>query len=137
MLSLVSASLAMRTGPHASPQLNPTGYCGWVPGILTNKITFHGNSTARFPLDCTALDCTADLEINIMIAKQEVICKGEKVTVDSGSVHFTDIATTGDCMGDALRAQGKDPSKYFMDVNADGSLTFHSDGYPNLKMKKC
>ena len=92
--------------------------------ILDDKITFNG-------------DGTADFDINIKIAKQEVNCKGEKVTVDSGSVHFTDIATTGDCMGDALRAQGKDPSKYFMDVNADGSLTFHSDGYPNLKMKKC
>ena len=38
-------------------------------------------------------------------------------------------------MGDALRQQGKDPSKYFLDVNSDGTLTFHSDGYPSLKAR--
>ena len=103
----------------------PSGsYCGSVPVILTDKITFNG-------------DGTADFDINIKIAKQEVNCKGEKVTVTASDVHFTDIASTGDCMGDALRGQGKDPTKYFMDINADNTLTFHSDGYPDLKMKPC
>jgi hypothetical protein len=40
-------------------------------------------------------------------------------------------------MGDALRGQKKDPSKYLLDVNSDGTLTFESDGYPALKMRSC
>ena len=40
-------------------------------------------------------------------------------------------------MGDSLRSQGKDPTKYFFDINSDNSLTFHSDGYPDLKMTAC
>jgi len=51
-------------------------------------------------------------------------------------VKFPNIATTGDCMGDALRGQKKDVSKYLMDINSDGTLSFHSDGYPVMKLKK-
>ena len=71
------------------------------------------------------------------VAEQVVDCKSEKVTVTDADVHFTNIAEKGDCMGDALRGQGKDPTKYFFDINSDGSLTFHSDGYPDLKMTSC
>merc|ERR1712151_748674 len=46
------------------------------------------------------------------------------------------IAATGDCMGDALRKQKKDVSKFTIDINSDGSLTFHSDGWPDLKLTK-
>merc|ERR1711976_547450 len=48
----------------------------------------------------------------------------------------TNIAVEGDCFGDALRGQGKDTSKYTLDINSDGTLTFHSDGYPDMKMTK-
>ena len=71
-----------------------------------------------------------DLEINIKIAHKEVSCKTEAVAVSATHVTFPKAATTGDCMGDALRGQGKNPSKYYLDVNSDGTLTFHSDGYP-------
>ena len=82
---------------------------------------------------------TADFHIDIKIAKQVVDCKAEKVAVSgvTNTVNFINIAEEGDCMGDALRAQGKDPTKYFFDINSDGSLTFHSDGYPDLKMTSC
>ena len=39
-------------------------------------------------------------------------------------------------MGDALRKQKKDVTKFSMDINSDGTLTFHSDGWPDLKLKK-
>ena len=94
MLSLISASLAF------APRAAPSGsYCGSVPVILDDKITFNG-------------DGTADFHINIKIAKQVVDCKAEKVTVTDADVHFTNIAQKGDCMGDALTSQGKDPSKW-------------------------
>merc|ERR1712083_480108 len=43
---------------------------------------------------------------------------------------------TGDCLGDGVRSQKKDPSKFFLIKNSDGTLTFKSDGWPDLKMKK-
>merc|ERR1739845_157711 len=52
------------------------------------------------------------------------------------AVTFPNIANTGDCMGDALRGQKKDVSKFTISINADGSLTFHSDGWPDLKLTK-
>jgi len=42
----------------------------------------------------------------------------------------------GVCMGDALRGQKKDVSKFTITINSDGTLTFHSDGWPNLKLTK-
>merc|ERR1719324_1419824 len=39
-------------------------------------------------------------------------------------------------MGDAIRKQKKDPSKFTIDINSDGTLTFHSDGWPDLKLHK-
>ena len=123
----IASQASYPTGVTASSGLGaaPAGaYCGSVPVILDDKITFNG-------------DGTVDFHINVKIAKQVVDCKAEKVTVTASDVHFTDIASTGDCMGDALRGQGKDPTKYFFDINADNTLTFHSDGYPDLKMKPC
>jgi hypothetical protein len=103
----------------------PSGkYCGSVPFIIDNTVTFKG-------------DGTVDLDINVKIAHQRVTCPGEAVAVTDTQVTFTNSATTGDCMGDALRGQKKDPSKYLLDVNSDGTLTFESDGYPALKMRSC
>merc|ERR1719331_3802811 len=78
----------------------------------------------------------ADLDINIKVAKQEVKCTGEAVAISDTSITFPNAGKTGDCMGDALRGQKKDPSKYSLTINSDGSLTFHSDGYPAMKLKK-
>jgi len=104
----------------------PSGaYCGKVPIILDNKITFSSDGTS------------ADIDINVKIAHKEVVCKAEAVSTSASMVTFPNIAKTGDCMGDALRGQKKDPSKYFLNINSDGSLSFHSDGYPALKMKPC
>merc|ERR1712125_88843 len=74
--------------------------------------------------------------INVKVAHQEIKCPTEAVAYTDTAVTFPNIGTTGDCMGDALRGQKKDTSKYNLAINSDGSLTFHSDGYPNMKLKK-
>jgi hypothetical protein len=95
-----------------------------VPLIIDIKMTFNAG------------DKTADLDLNVKIAKQRVTCTGEAIVVTGNKVTFPNTGKTGDCVGDALRGQKKDPSKYYLDVNSDGSLSFHSDGYPTLKLKK-
>jgi len=81
-------------------------------------------------------DGTADFDLNVKIASKRFNCPGETITESDGGVIFTDIGTTGDCLGDGIRTDGKDPSKYTITKNSDSTLTFNSDGYPALKMKK-
>merc|ERR1739838_673604 len=79
---------------------------------------------------------TLNVDINVKVAKQEINCPNEAVAYTDIEVTFPNIGKTGDCMGDALRGQKKDTSKYSLSINSDGTLTFHSDGYPSMKMKK-
>merc|ERR1719323_722903 len=102
----------------------PTGtYEGSVPLIIDIKLTF-SSATA------------VDMDINVKVAHQEIKCQAEAISVHGSSITFPNAVKTGDCMGDALRGQKKDVTKYTVDINGDGSLTFHSDGYPNMKLKK-
>merc|ERR1711920_1099427 len=101
----------------------PSGaYEGSVPFIIDITMVFGAS--------------TVNADINVKIAHQEIKCPTEAVAYSATAVTFPNIATTGDCMGDALRTQKKDVTKYSLDINTDGSLTFHSDGYPNMKLKK-
>jgi len=103
---------------------DPSGsYEGSVPLVVDVKMKFNG-------------DNTADLDINVKVAHQDVPCKGEAIALTGSKITFPNAGNTGDCVGDALRGQKKDPSKYYLDINADGTLTFHSDGYPPLKLKR-
>merc|ERR1712054_625953 len=86
-------------------------YEGQVPFILDMNLIFPGDGTMNFD-------------------------QNEKVAETASSVTFPNIAATGDCMGDALRGQKKDVTKFTIDINSDGSLTFHSDGWPDLKLIK-
>ena len=70
------------------------------------------------------------------MAHQDIKCPGEPFAFSGGTVTFPNITKTGDCMGDALRGKKKDVTKFLLTSNSDGSLTFHSDGWPNLKLKK-
>merc|ERR1719265_789763 len=79
---------------------------------------------------------SVNMDINVKVAHQEIKCPGEAIAVSDTTITFPNTGKTGDCMGDALRGQKKDVSKYSMTMNSDGSLTFHSDGYPPLKLKK-
>jgi hypothetical protein len=98
-------------------------YKGSVPFILDMTITFPG-------------DGTMDFDQNVKVASTEVKCPTEKIAETDSQVTFPETATDGDCMGDALRGQSKDPSKFLINVNSDGSLTFKSDGWPDLKLTK-
>merc|ERR1719282_2064883 len=101
----------------------PTGaYEGSVPFIIDITMDF-GTSTVN-------------ADINVKVAHQEIKCPSEAVAYTSTAVTFPNIVNTGDCMGDALRGQKKDVSKYKMDINSDGSLSFHSDGYLVMTLKK-
>jgi hypothetical protein len=75
-------------------------------------------------------------DLNVTIADSRFNCPGEKITETDAGVTFADIMTIGDCLGDGIRTDGKDPSKYTITKNSDATLTFNSDGYPALKMTK-
>merc|ERR1712093_182051 len=70
------------------------------------------------------------------VAHQDVNCPGETIAMTDSAITFPNSGNTGDCIGDGVRSQKKDPSKYTLDINSDGSLTFHSDGYPDMKLTK-
>ena len=90
-----------------------------------------------FIIDIT-LDITSATaaDFNIKAAHQEVKCPGETFAITDSAITFPNTAKTGDCMGDAVRGQKKDPSKYSLDINSDGSSTFRSDSYPDMKLTK-
>merc|ERR1712066_1221985 len=98
-------------------------YEGCVPFILDMNLIFPGDGTMNF-------------DQNVKVAHQEIKCPTEKISETATAVTFPNIANTGDCMGDALRGQKKDVSKFTISINSDGSLTFHSDDWPDLKLTK-
>merc|ERR1719214_507362 len=90
------------------------------------NLTFPGDGTMNF-----------DQRVEDLYAPPIYIkCPTEEIAETASGVTFPNIATTGDCMGDALRKLKKDVSKFTIDINSDGSLTFHSDGWPDLKLQK-
>merc|ERR1712072_514218 len=76
---------------------------------------------------------TVDVDLNIKVASQDIKCPTKSYTATDSLITFDAIGNDGDCLGDALREQGKDTSKYNLDINSDGSLTFHADGYPDIR----
>merc|ERR1712107_436087 len=72
-----------------------------------------------------------------VIGQQDIDCPVEPYSATDTKITFSAIDNDGDCFGDSIRSQGKDTSKFFIDVNSDGSLSFHSDFAPvALKLKK-
>merc|ERR1711977_355435 len=110
--SAIAASVAALSGM----------YEGGVPFILDVKVTFNS-------------DGTMDFDNNVKIAHQEIKCEKVAIEVSDTAVTFPNIQKTGDCMGDALRNQKKDVTKFSIAINSDGTLTFHST-WPDLKLKK-
>merc|ERR1712093_590190 len=90
--------------------------------IVDIKCTFNG-------------DNTMDFDNNVKIQHQEIKCPKVPITVNGNTITFPNIQKTGDCMGDALRGQKKDVTKFSIGINSDGTLTFHST-WPDLKLKK-
>merc|ERR1712093_148726 len=97
-------------------------YEGSVPLIVDITVNFNA-------------DGTMDFDNNVKIQHLEVKCQKVAITVTDTTVTFPNIQKTGDCMGDALRGQKKDVSKFSIGINSDGTLTFHST-WPDLKLKK-
>merc|ERR1711972_814462 len=97
-------------------------YEGYVPFIIDITMDFSAE--------------TVSADINVKVAHQEIKCPSEAVVYTDTAVTFPNIGKAGDCMGDALRGQKKDTAKYSLSINSDGTLTFHSDGYPGMKMRR-
>jgi hypothetical protein len=74
------------------------------------------------------------LEINVKMAHLDVQYPGESVALSVTAVTFPNIANTRDCMRDNLRGQENEVLKLSLGINSDGTLTFHSDGYPGIKL---
>merc|ERR1719407_211834 len=121
-MKFVAIALALTLATPVAATLSGH-YEGQVPFILDMNLIFPGDGTMSF-------------DQNVKVASIEIKCLTEKIAETASSVTFPNIATTGDCMGDALRQQKKDVSKFTIDIESDGSLTFHSDGWPDLKLQK-
>ncbi len=78
---------------------------------------------------------TVDTTIDV-ISQTKIDCSAEKIAETDSLVTFPDAPTVGDCVGDGIRTDGKDHTKYTIIKNDDGTLTFTSDGCPNLRMTK-
>merc|ERR1711881_421255 len=99
-------------------------YEGSVPFIIDVNADFDGSGAK------------ADVDINVKVASKHFTCKGESIAETDAQVTFPNAVNDGDCLGDGIREDKKDPSKYIIVKNSDGTLTYKSDGYPDLKMKK-
>merc|ERR1712167_74432 len=76
------------------------------------------------------------IDVNVKVASVRITCPGESIAEDDSTVTFPNAVNDGDCLGDGIRSDSKDPSKYIINKNSDGTLTYKSDGYPDLKMSK-
>merc|ERR1711967_229384 len=99
-------------------------YEGSVPFIIDVTADFDGSGAK------------ADVDVNVKVASTRITCKAETIAETDAQVTFPNAPTDGDCLGDGIRSDSKDPSKYIINKNADGTLTYKSDGYPDLKMTK-
>merc|ERR1712070_981663 len=99
-------------------------YEGQVPFIIDVTADFDGSGSK------------ADVDVNVKVASVRITCPGETIAEDDSQVTFPNAVNTGDCLGDGIRSDSKDPSKYIINKNGDGTLTYKSDGYPDLKMTK-
>merc|ERR1719487_2741837 len=117
-----SALIILMCGAQVAVAALSGTYEGGVPFILDMTVKFNG-------------DGTMDFDNNVKIAHQEIKCAAVKIAETAAAVTFPNIGNTGDCMGDALRKQKKDVTKFSIAINSDGTLTFHST-WPALKLKK-
>merc|ERR1712139_281417 len=98
-------------------------YDGSVPFILDMVLKFPGDGTVNF-------------DQNVKVASTRIQCPTEKIAETDSEVSFPDAPNDGDCMGDALRGQGKDVTKFVISKDSEAAISFHSDGWPDLKLNK-
>ncbi len=90
-------------------------YMSRVRDIVGIDVTFNGDAT---------VDATIDV-----IAQTKIECSSENIAETGGLVTFPGARTEGDCIGENIRSDGKDPANLTIIKNDDGVLTFTSDGY--------
>merc|ERR1711959_577049 len=95
---------------------------GSVPFILDMVLKFPG-------------DGTVDFDQNVKVASTEIKCPTEKIAETDSEISFPEAPNDGDCMGDALRGQGKDVTKFVISKDSATQLSFRSDGWSDLKLK--
>ncbi len=71
-------------------------------------------------------DATVDTTIDV-IDQTKIDCSAENIAETDSLVTFPDAPTVGDCVGDGVRTDGKDPTKYTIIMNDDGTLAFNYD----------
>merc|ERR1712078_948177 len=117
--------LAMKKKSVAVAADNLSGsFEGQVPFIIDVTADFDGSGKQ------------ADVDVNVKVASTRITCPGETIAEDDSQVTFPNAVNDGDCLGDGICSDSKDPSKYIINKNGDGTLTYKSDGYPDLKMTK-
>merc|ERR1712100_863600 len=98
-------------------------YEGQVPFIIDINCDFDGSAKAH-------------VDVNVKVASVRINCEAEDIAETDDSVTFPNSGNDGDCLGDGVRSDSKDPSKYMIEKKSDGTLNFKSDGYPDLKLTK-
>merc|ERR1712072_1358139 len=98
-------------------------YEGSVPFIIDINCDFDGSAKAH-------------VDVNVKVASVRINCEAEDIAETDSGITFPNSGTDGDCLGDGVRSDSKDPSKYLIEKNADGTLNFKSDGYPDMKLTK-
>merc|ERR1711981_698052 len=98
-------------------------YEGPVPFIIDINCDFDGSAKAH-------------VDVNVKVASVRINCEAEDIAETDSQITFPNSGNDGDCLGDGVRSDGKDPSKYLIEKSADGTLNFKSDGYPDLKLTK-
>merc|ERR1712057_111617 len=92
-------------------------YEGSVPFIIDVTAEFDGSDKA-------------DVDVNVKVASTRITCPGESIAETDAQVSFPNAVNDGDCLGDGIRSDGKDVTKYVIIKGSDGGLTYKSDGYP-------
>merc|ERR1711977_464055 len=98
-------------------------YEGSVPFIIDVEADFDGSAKAH-------------IDVNVKVASVRINCEAEDIAETDAQITFPNSGNDGDCLGDGVRSDSKDPSKYLIEKNSDGTLNFKSDGYPDLKLTK-
>merc|ERR1711998_734194 len=77
-------------------------YEGSVPFIIDVTADFDGSGAK------------ADVDVNVKVASTRITCPGKTIAETDAQVTFPNAPTTGDCLGDGIRSDSKDPSKYII-----------------------
>ena len=79
-------------------------YMGRVRNIIKIDVSFNGDAT---------MDATKDV-----ISQTKIDCSSENIAETDSLVTLLDAPTEGDCIGDGIRSDGKDPTKHTINARS-------------------